>query len=58
MALAERHNRSLCEISDAACELTGEESDWGHTSDMTFDKSPNADALLARLGITIEEKRL
>jgi hypothetical protein len=55
LALAARYNRMLDEILAAATELLGVPWDEGHTSDEVFDRRPDADDLLARLGVTIAD---
>lgn len=56
MVLAERYNRAIVEIELAAREITGDE-EHGHTSDEVYggDGTPNADNLLRKLMITIED---
>lgn len=55
LALAERYNRMLTEVHDAARQLTGEADDMGHTYDAVYSGDQDADTLLQRLGITVEE---
>lgn len=62
MVLAKRHNTALAEIEKAAFEITGETPSFddgtgGHCSDETHAGrgEPNADELLSRLKITVEE---
>lgn len=55
MALAERHNEKLKDIAVCALDLTGESDDMGHTYDAVYSGEYDADGLLQRLGITVED---
>lgn len=55
LALAKHHEEALTEIERAACAITGEEIQMGHTSDHVYGASGDwsADRLLEVLGITV-----
>lgn len=61
MVLAKRHNDALKQIEGAVAELVGVAQDAhgyaGHVSDETWcgNGEPNADRLLSKLEITVEE---
>lgn len=58
LVLAERHNRALKEIEAAAAEIVDEPCESGYygvVSDEVVSERPDADDLLRRLGITVED---
>lgn len=55
LTLASSHNRALQQIEKAAIEITGEFETGGHSGDEIWGFDQDADALLSRLGITVED---